>query len=206
MGRGRAAAPGPSAAAALPGAQAAARSAGPQRDPARAAHGDRVGGPAPGVRLRLRGDGVAAIARLAAGRRVGGVASAPAHPAQRGGRDRLVARRRRRVPYSRPFGGFLTGPSPVDRSRTGSKHHLLVDATGIPLAVALTGGNRNDVTQLLPLLDELHARPIAGKRGRPRQKPDVVIADRGYDHDKYRRLLRARGIHPKIAPPKTETG
>ncbi len=30
-------------------------------------------------------------------------------------------------------------------------------ATGIPLGVALTGGNRNDVTQLLPLLDQLHA-------------------------------------------------
>jgi hypothetical protein len=58
----------------------------------------------------------------------------------------------------------------------------------------LTGGNRNDITQLIPLLDALHARPIAGKRGRPRRKPDRVLADRGYDHDKYRRLLRRRGI------------
>jgi transposase len=88
----------------------------------------------------------------------------------------------------------------------GSKHHLLVDATGIPLAVALTGGNRNDVTQLLPLLDDLHARPVAGKVGRPRQKPDVVLADRGYDHDKYRRLLRQRGIKPQIARRRTEHG
>ena len=31
-------------------------------------------------------------------------------------------------------GGSQTGPSPVDRARNGSKHHLLVDATGIPLA------------------------------------------------------------------------
>jgi hypothetical protein len=29
------------------------------------------------------------------------------------------------------FKGALTGPSPVDRGRTGSKHHLLVDAAGI---------------------------------------------------------------------------
>lgn len=74
-----------------------------------------------------------------------------------------------------------------------------MDATGIPLAVALTGGHRNDVTQLVPLLDALHARPVAGKIGRPRQKPDVVFADRGYDHDKYRRLLWTRGIKPVIA-------
>jgi transposase len=98
-----------------------------------------------------------------------------------------------------PFRGLLTGPSPVDRSRTGSKHHVLVDATGIPLAVALTGGNRNDVTQLIPLLEDLHARPVAGKTGRPRQKPDRVIADRGDDHDKYRQLLWKRGIKPVIA-------
>lgn len=56
--------------------------------------------------------------------------------------------------------------------RTGCKHHLLVDATGIPLPVALIGGNRNDVTQLLPLLDDLHARPGRRKVGRPRQKSD----------------------------------
>jgi hypothetical protein len=46
-----------------------------------------------------------------------------------------------------------TVPSPVDRGRRGSKHYLLVDAGGIPLAWMLTGGNRNDVTQLLALLD-----------------------------------------------------
>ena len=34
------------------------------------------------------------------------------------------------------------GPSPVDRARPGSKHHRLVDATGIPLAWTVTGGNR----------------------------------------------------------------
>jgi len=98
-----------------------------------------------------------------------------------------------------PFGGLLTGPSPVDRARTGSKHHLLVDASGIPLAISLTGGNRNDVTQLIPLLEDLHRRPVKGKRGRPRQKPDRLLADRGYDHDKHRRLLRALGITPVIA-------
>ena len=33
----------------------------------------------------------------------------------------------------------------MDRGRAGSKHHLLVDATGIPLAFSVTGGNRNDL-------------------------------------------------------------
>jgi transposase len=63
--------------------------------------------------------------------------------------------------------------------------------------VSLTGGNRNDVTQLLPLLDKIPA--VAGVVGRPRRRPDMLFADRGYDHDKYRRLLRQRGIQPAIA-------
>jgi hypothetical protein len=29
---------------------------------------------------------------------------------------------------------------------------VIADGNGIPLAVSLTGGNRNDVTQLMPLL------------------------------------------------------
>jgi transposase len=63
--------------------------------------------------------------------------------------------------------------------------------------VSLTGGNRNDVTQLPPLLDKVPA--VAGLVGRPRRRPDALLADRGYDHDKYRRLLWARGIRPVIA-------
>ena len=82
----------------------------------------------------------------------------------------------------------------------------MVDASGIPLAVSLTGGNRNDVTQMVPLLDDLAARPVAGRVGRPRRKPDLVVADRGYDHDKYRRILRARGIAHRIARRGTDHG
>jgi transposase len=68
----------------------------------------------------------------------------------------------------------------------------------------VTGGNRNDVTQLLPLLDRVPA--VAGLPGRPRCRPQMVVADRGYDHDKYRRLLWARGIKPVIARRNTEHG
>ncbi len=101
-------------------------------------------------------------------------------------------------------GGSETGPIPVDRARNGSKHHLLVDATGIPLAWTVTGGNRNDVTQLIPLIERVP--PVRGKVGRPRRRPDRITADRGYDHDKYRRELRRRGIASEIARRQTEHG
>jgi transposase len=90
-----------------------------------------------------------------------------------------------------------SGPSPVDRARPGSKHHVLTEGAGIPLCVSLTGGNRNDITQLLPLIDKIP--PVRGRRGRPRRRPDEVYADRAYDHDKYRRAVHAKGIRTHIA-------
>ena len=48
--------------------------------------------------------------------------------------------------------------------------------------------------------------PVRGRVGRPRRRPDSVVADRGYDHDKYRRELRRRGIKPEIAHRQTEHG
>jgi hypothetical protein len=59
-------------------------------------------------------------------------------------------------------GGDKTDRSPVDQGRTGSKHHVIVEAHSIPLAATLTGGNRNDVTQLIPLLQAVP--PIRGAR------------------------------------------
>jgi transposase len=101
------------------------------------------------------------------------------------------------APTSERSTGAATGPSPVDRGRPRSKHHLVCDAQGIPPAVSLTAGSAHDVTQLLPLVDTITA--VTGKRGRPRRRPVLLVADRGYDFDRYRRALRSRGIRPQIA-------
>jgi transposase len=90
-----------------------------------------------------------------------------------------------------------SGPSPVDRARPGSKHHFLTEGAGIPLSVSLTGGNRNDVTELEPLIEAIPS--VRGRRGRPRQRPDELYGDRAYDHDKYRKKVRSKGIRPRIA-------
>ena len=100
--------------------------------------------------------------------------------------------------------GEKAGTNPTDRRKAGSKHHLLSDAPGIPLSLILTATNRNDVTQLLPLVDTLP--PIAGKRGRPRRKPDLIQADRGYDSQPLRDTPAERGIDTLIARRNTEHG
>jgi transposase len=70
--------------------------------------------------------------------------------------------------------------------------------------VTLTGGNRHDVTQLVPLVDAIP--PIAGKVGRPIRRPKEVFADRAYDSEWHREQLRERGIEPVIAERNTEHG
>ena len=48
--------------------------------------------------------------------------------------------------------------------------------------------------------------PVRGRVGRPRRRPSTLIADRGYDYDKYRRLVWKRGVKPIIARRQTEHG
>nr|WP_230945978.1 IS5 family transposase [Burkholderia territorii] len=105
---------------------------------------------------------------------------------------------------SDPGAGEKTGPTPTDRARPGSKHHILADANGVPVVAIRTGANANDVARLLPLVDAIP--PIRGVRGRPLQKPGVVYADRGYDSTRHRRALRERDIKPVIAKRRTEHG
>jgi transposase len=57
---------------------------------------------------------------------------------------------------------------------------------------------------LLVLLDRVP--PVRGRVGRPRRRPQTLIADRGYDHDKYRRLVQRRGVKPIIARRQSEHG
>ncbi|MFM0287969.1 IS5 family transposase [Paraburkholderia megapolitana] len=97
----------------------------------------------------------------------------------------------------RSRGGRKTGPNPTDRARPGSKHHLLTDANGTPLVAILTGANRNDMTQLTSLVEAL--RPIRGAHGRPLSWPRHLYADRGYDFEHLRRVLRQRHTTPHLA-------
>lgn len=94
-------------------------------------------------------------------------------------------------------GGTATGPNPTDRGKAGTKHHVVSDRRGRPLAAALTAANRPDDTVFAPLVDSVE--PIKRPRGRPRRRPDKLHADKGYDYAHCRGHLRRRGIKSRIA-------
>jgi transposase len=60
------------------------------------------------------------------------------------------------------------------------------------------------VTQLLPLVEAMPA--LAGRVGRPRQKPALVQGDRGYDSQPHRDQLARRGIASQLAKRRTPPG
>jgi len=103
-----------------------------------------------------------------------------------------------------PEGGEDTGPNPTDRGKSGSKHHLMTDAQGVPLAATVTGANVNEVTQVLQVLADMP--PVGGKPGPQREKPERLQGDRGYDSEPLRQVLRRLGITPILAARYTENG
>jgi transposase len=82
-----------------------------------------------------------------------------------------------------------------------TKIHLAVDGRGLPMRILLTPGQAGDNPQVLPLLDGISVARIGP--GRPRIRPDVVIADKAYSHPSTRQALRRRRI-PFVSPERSD--
>ncbi|MGW7433163.1 IS5 family transposase [Streptomyces sp. NPDC054861] len=99
---------------------------------------------------------------------------------------------------ARPKRGMRPQDEPDDqalgRSRGGltTKIHLACDGRGRPLALLITPGQRHDGVCAQPLLNGIRV-PRLGP-GRPRCRPDHVIADKAYSSRGFRAYLRRRGI------------
>lgn len=72
----------------------------------------------------------------------------------------------------------------------------MTDAGGVPLVVQFTAANQHDVTTLLPLVIDLPA--VAGKPGAPKRQPEKLVADKAFDCQSLRAILRWLGIEPVL--------
>ncbi|MFB9849272.1 IS5 family transposase [Micromonospora andamanensis] len=91
----------------------------------------------------------------------------------------------------------------LGRSRGGltTKLHVACEQGKKPLSIVLTAGHRGDSPQFAAVLDGIRV-PRLGP-GRPRTRPDRVLADKAYTSRANRRYLRRRGIAATI-PSKTD--
>ncbi len=78
-----------------------------------------------------------------------------------------------------------------------TKWMLVVDGNGLPLGFHLDCATTAEVKLAERTLDTIRVPRV---RGRPRRRPEKLVADRGYDTDAFRRALRRRGIRMCIPP------
>lgn len=93
-----------------------------------------------------------------------------------------------------PFGGDLIGPNPTDRGKNGVKRSLLVEASGGPLAVVVSGANTHDTKLLSETLDA-----VVVERPQPTaERPQHLCLDKGYDNPTGWQAVSEHGYTPHI--------
>ena len=112
-------------------------------------------------------------------------------PARRARTDPVGARVRRWLIRLGEKGGSDVGKT---KRGKGSKWMVVVDGQGIPLGIHVTSATPAEVNLVEATLNTIRV-PRVG-RGRPRQNPERLIGDRGYDSEGLRRRLWQRGITP----------
>ena len=106
------------------------------------------------------------------------------------------ARKRSDLQIEPPVGVGRAEPDDhaLGRSRGGwtTKLHLACEQGRKVLSLVVTGGQRGDSPQFTTVLEGIRV-PRAG-RGRPRTRPDQVLADKAYSSNANRAYLRRRAI------------
>jgi len=88
----------------------------------------------------------------------------------------MASRRRRDGQGS--SGGDLIGPNPTDRGKNGVKRSVLVEATGGPLSIVVSGANTHDAKLLADTLDAV----IVPRPEPTPEAPQHLCLDKGYDN------------------------
>ena len=78
----------------------------------------------------------------------------------------------------------------MDRGKQGTKRSLLVEASGVPVGLAVAGANKNDFKLVAETLQSL---PVP--RPEPRaEAPQHLCLDKGYDYEEVRAVVEACGF------------
>ena len=75
---------------------------------------------------------------------------------------------------------------------------LAADGNGLPIGFELAGANHHEVKLAVGTLETVRV-PRRG-RGRQKQRPKELVADKAYDSRRFREWLRSKGIKPTMPP------
>ena len=77
----------------------------------------------------------------------------------------------------------MTGSNPTDRSKLGTKRHILTDKDGIPLSTVITSANTHDVTVAIDTVDSIVIKRPSSKsitKYRNKNKKQNLCLDKAY--------------------------
>ena len=93
-----------------------------------------------------------------------------------------------------PWEGKKTGPSPVDRGKSGAKRSVLTEAGGLAVGVVAAGANRNDFKLARETLESI---PVERPAPTP-EAPQGMCLDKDYDKREVHALLEEFGFSAHI--------
>ncbi len=97
----------------------------------------------------------------------------------------------------------MTGNSPVDRSKLGTKRHILTDRNGIPISVVITSASTHDIKAVTEVIDNTVIKrttlsPRSKGRRRRRKQYQHLCLDRAYNSKSIKQEIIKRGYIPHI--------
>ena len=90
----------------------------------------------------------------------------------------------------------MTGHNPTDRSKLGSKRHILTDKNGIPLSTFITSANTHDVTIAIDTVDSIVIKRPSSKsitKYRNKNKKQNLCLDKAYHSKEVEQGIIKRG-------------
>ena len=91
----------------------------------------------------------------------------------------------------------MTGHNPTDRSKLGSKRHILTDKDGIPLSTFITSANTHDVTFATNTIDNIIIKRPSSSHNKSKHKQNLCL-DKAYYSKEVEQEIIKRGYNPHI--------
>jgi putative transposase len=89
----------------------------------------------------------------------------------------------------------MTGHNPTDRSKLGSKRHILTDKQGIPLSIFITSANTHDVIVATNTIDNIVIKRPSYNKSKHKQN---LCLDKAYHSKEVEQEMVKRGYIPHI--------
>ena len=97
----------------------------------------------------------------------------------------------------------MTGNNPTDRSKLGTKRHILTDKNGIPLSVVITSASTHDIKAVTDVIDNsVIKQPFVSTKPKEEMRQESIIhlcLDRAYNS----KSIENRNNQTRICSPYT---